>query len=90
MALPATVFSCTIVSPDKVIFEGEVERLMLPSRYGDLALLPEHTPLYSELIKGMIEIWQNGSEKSIEVEGGLIRARDNSAVVIVGFSEEKF
>lgn len=75
-----------IVNPNKVVYEGTAKRIFLPGRVGELAVMPYHTPLYSELVSGELKIeLENGSEKIEKIEGGVARIRDNAVTILIGF-----
>ena len=60
----------SVVSPVKVLFEGEVERVTLPGTLGSFAILPGHAPIISSLEKGKITYVSAGEEQVIEVQTG--------------------
>lgn len=75
-----------VVTPDEILFEGRVIRLIAPGSLQDIAILPNHTPLYAELNKGALIIYQSGKPiQTIQIEGGIVRVRNNKISVIVGF-----
>ncbi len=79
-------FHLTIVSPDNLIFEDDVKKLIAPGSTQDIAILPDHTPLYSDLVKGEIEITLlNDQIQKISIEGGIIRVKLNIVSIIIGF-----
>ncbi|HWS24022.1 MAG TPA: hypothetical protein VN226_06275, partial [Anaerolineales bacterium] len=54
-----------------------------------LAILPNHTPLYSELINGIIKIeTAEGKVQELDIDGGIIRVRRNKVSIILGFDRE--
>ena len=77
--------SLLITNPDSVVFEGEIEHLIAPGIHGDLAILPEHTPLYAELKKGDLTIFHQGKKENIPLDGGILRVKNNKITIIVGF-----
>lgn len=44
-----------IVSPEKVEFTGEVERVLVPGLQGQFEILNNHAPIISILQKGVVE-----------------------------------
>ena len=81
-----TNFKLLIVTPDEPIFEDTATRLIAPGIIQDIAILPDHTPLYSELQKGDLEITlENKQVKTIPIDGGILRAKNNQVTVITGF-----
>jgi len=86
MATTSKTMSCIVVSPDKIIFEGEVERLMAPGLYQEIAILPRHTPLYAQLKQGQLVCYEvNKAPKTIDIESGILRVKLNRISIIVGF-----
>ena len=81
-----TQFSLIVVSPDEVLFEGPATRLMAPGISQELAVLPDHTPLYSQLKAGQLTIFPvSGSQLTVPIDGGILRVKQNQASVITGF-----
>lgn len=80
-----TDFECLVVTPDKILFEGKVNKIMAPGISGLFAILPQHAPFYTELAKGSLTIESEEGSREIEIEGGLIRARSNTVTIVVGF-----
>ena len=44
----------TIVSPEKKLFQGEVNQVTLPGVMGSFTILPQHAPIVSSLTRGKI------------------------------------
>lgn len=79
-------FSLLIVSPDEVLYEGFVTKVTAPGLYQQLAILPDHTPLYAQLIKGAISITPlEGNVSTLNIDSGIIRVRANKTSIITGF-----
>ena len=86
----ADEFDLVIVNPDKVLFEGQVKKMLIPGSYQRLAILPNHTPFYGELKKGSINIITSSDDsKDVDIEGGLIRVRMNKVSILVGFEDKE-
>ncbi len=85
MVEPQSNFSCVIVSPDQTLYEGQPQRVLVPGIQGDLAILPQHTPLYAELVKGKVQVSEGSQVKEFDIDGGVIRVRENSVTIVVGF-----
>ncbi len=60
----------SIVSPEKAIFNGEVERVTLPGTLAPFTVLPGHAPVISSLEKGVIKFVASGQEQTVEVQSG--------------------
>jgi F-type H+-transporting ATPase subunit epsilon len=70
-----------IVHPDKILFEGTAKMVFAPGKKGMLGLMPDHTPMFAELIKGEIEI-QSQKDEIVAIESGILRVRDNIITIL--------
>jgi F-type H+-transporting ATPase subunit epsilon len=67
--MPALHFE--FVSPERVLFSGDVDQVDLPGVEGDMGILAEHAPLVTPLRPGIITIFNAGARESIVVIGGI-------------------
>jgi F-type H+-transporting ATPase subunit epsilon len=58
------------VSPERVLFAGDVDQVDLPGIEGDLGILADHAPLVTPLRPGIVTIHRGGARESIVVIGG--------------------
>ena len=73
-----------IITPDKKVFEGEVQLIQLPGSKGGFEILKNHAPIISTLEKGTIKIQdQTGKEQFFEIDGGVIENKANKIIVLV-------
>lgn len=73
-----------IITPDKKVFEGEVNLIQLPGSKGAFEILKNHAPIISTLEKGTIKIQdENNEEHLFEVDGGVIENKANKIIVLV-------
>lgn len=62
--------SFSLVSPERELFSGDVDEVVIPGSEGDIGVLAAHAPLMTTLIPGMLVIKNDGTEKEIYVKGG--------------------
>ncbi len=72
-----------IISPEKILFSGEVNSITLPGTMGSFTILKDHAPIISELGEGVINYSLEGKENSLPVKGGFIEAKGNIITVCV-------
>ena len=72
-----------IVSPERVEFEGEVERVKVPGMMGNFEILTDHAPIISSLQKGIVEY----DGKQLPVTGGFVAVQKNEVSVCVELEE---
>jgi F-type H+-transporting ATPase subunit epsilon len=58
------------VSPERVLFSGDVDQVDLPGIEGDLGILADHAPLVTPLRPGIVTIHRGGAREPIVVIGG--------------------
>jgi len=58
------------VSPERVLFSGDVEQVDLPGIEGDMGILAVHAPLVTVLRPGIVTIYRGGAHEAIVVTGG--------------------
>ena len=86
-----------IISPEKVLFKGEVSSVSVPGTNGEFQMLNHHAAILSTLVEGNVkfevvgsdsdfelsdDITMNGSVYSLEIKGGVIEMSDNKATVL--------
>ncbi len=73
-----------ILSPEKMLFRGEAERVTLPGASGEFTVLRNHAPIISALVRGNVKyVEKGGEEKSLSVEGGFVEVKKNRVTVCV-------
>lgn len=73
-------FKCTIMTPDALIYENEVESVFLTGDRGEYELLPYHYPVIGILKPGKIVIdWK----ESVSIKSGLLRFFANDCIILI-------
>ncbi len=78
-------FQLTIVNPEKVVFQGAVESLILPCAKGYLGVLADHAPLIANVVSGTIYFRKPGNaEAQIAYQGkGFLEVFHNQVSVLL-------
>jgi F-type H+-transporting ATPase subunit epsilon len=72
----------TIITPDRQVFDGEVDAATFPGSEGSFQVLNNHAPLVSSLDRGRIIYRSKTGETSIMVEGGVVEVLKNNITVL--------
>src|SRR4051812_27542304 len=72
-----------IVTPERLVFEEEVDSVTIPTLEGEIGVLPGHVPLISAIKSGDIVAKKNGEDIPMAVSGGFVEVRGDSEVVIL-------
>jgi len=62
-----------IVSPEKIEYTGEVERVLVPGLQGQFEILNNHAPIISILQKGVVEY----DQERLSILGGFVEVQKN-------------
>ena len=66
-----TSFNFELVSPERLLFAGEVEAVVVPGTEGEFTVLKDHAPLMSTLKPGVVTVTETASKSSrLFVRGG--------------------
>ena len=76
-----------ILTPDKILFEGEVDKLIVPATDGELGILPKHAPLVSLLGMGEMRATANGTVDYYALFGGYIHVSTDHVSVLAEEAE---
>ena len=72
-----------LVSPEKLLFSGEVDMVVLPAAEGDMGILPGHAPVITTIRHGTICIFNGNSvEKRLFVAGGFLEVTPDRCTVL--------
>ncbi len=74
-----------ILSPNKKIYKGEADALVLPAKEGQMQILNNHAFLFTLLTQGEIVITKNYNFQSekISISSGIAEVKDNSIIVLI-------
>ncbi len=79
----------TIVTQERVVYEDNVLRVTVPTRSGEITILPRHAPLVSLLKAGVMTVYKQDGEHVLSTSGGIIEVRPGSKVVILADTAER-
>jgi F-type H+-transporting ATPase subunit epsilon len=78
-------FAFELVSPDKLLFNGPVEDVLVPGSEGDFVVLRDHAPVMTSLRPGIVDIGEAGGKHTrLFVRGGFA---DVSAAGLIVLAE---
>lgn len=59
-----------LVSPEREVFHGEVDHVVVPGSEGEFGVSPNHAPVMSVIKPGALKVINEGAERRIFVNGG--------------------
>jgi F-type H+-transporting ATPase subunit epsilon len=81
--LSHTAIRCTVVSPERPLFEGVVERVIVPGIDGEIGILPRHAPMIAVLGPGTVRLHVSGVIERWVVRGGFVHVKKNVVTLLV-------
>jgi F-type H+-transporting ATPase subunit epsilon len=66
----ADKLSFALVSPEREVFHGLVDHVVVPGTEGEFGVSPNHAPVMSMVKPGAIRVFDDGTERRIFVNGG--------------------
>ena len=79
----ASLFKLSILTPEKTVFEGDVQYVEAPGTEGYLGVLAHHAALVTALATGTLTVREaNDSEERWQVTGGFFEVSNNVATVL--------
>jgi len=77
-----------IVTPERRVFEAEVDQVEVPGLGGELGILPGHTELVSQLKPaGLLTYHINGEKGEIAISDGFVEVSPDRVVVLADKAE---
>ena len=78
---------CELISQDRIVFQGDVDIVILPGSAGELGILPHHSPLLTTLDYGIIKVRQGEREQVFAVAGGLAEILPDNVTILADAAE---
>ncbi len=70
-----------IASPERTVFDGKVDMVVLPGELGEFQVLVNHAPLISSLAAGEVRYAADDGTHTLTIRGGFAEVRDNQVSV---------
>lgn len=80
-------YSLKIITPDRVLYDGEVERIIVRTIDGDMAIMRGHIPLVGIVDISTVKLTIDGKEKKAAISSGYIEVRKNETLLMVEAAE---
>lgn len=87
-----------ILTPENVIFEGEVSSVLLPGKNGDFQIMKNHAAIVSSLVGGKLKLYvneiseefakyftkekENNNVFSVMIKSGVVEFNHNKGIIL--------
>ena len=76
-------FKFELVSPERILFSGDVVSVIVPALEGEMTVLAGHAPLVATLKAGIVFVQTDGSNgKEFFVNGGIVEINQTAATIL--------
>jgi len=82
----APPFHFELVSPEKLIFSGDVEAVVVPGTEGELTVLKDHSPLMTTLKPGVVTVDNAGIKTKLFVRGGFADVAPQGLTILAEYA----
>ena len=79
-------FSFELVSPEKLLFSGQVDAVVAPGTEGEFTVLKDHAPFMTTLKPGVIEIDVGARKEKLFVRGGFADVAPTGFTVLADYA----
>ena len=78
-----TPFKLQIITPEKTVFDGETEQIIVRTTVGDVGILYGHEPYCAAISIGQMRIMIDGTFRRAATSGGIIKVSKEKTTVLV-------
>jgi F-type H+-transporting ATPase subunit epsilon len=75
-------FHFDLVSPEKLLFSGDVDQVDVPGWEGDFGVLAGHAPFVTTVRPGIVTIFREGGALKVVVNGGFAEVNPQGLTVL--------
>jgi F-type H+-transporting ATPase subunit epsilon len=82
------VIKVSVISPERTLFEGEVDSLVAPAFDGEVGILGGHAPMMTLLGRGELRLGAGADARRFAVVGGFLQVVDDQVRVVTEQASE--
>ncbi len=79
-------FLLEIITPEKVIYKDEVSEIVVPTLNGEIAILPNHINLLTQINPGEMMIKKGDNLQYLARTGGFLEVQSNKVSIIAEYA----
>lgn len=78
-----TPFKLQIITPEKTVFDGETEQIIVRTTVGDVGILNGHEPYCAAVSIGQMRVMIGGTFRRAATSGGIIKVSKEKTTILV-------
>ncbi len=76
-----------IVTAERLVYSEDVDGIVVPGASGELGIMPQHAPLMTMIMPGMITVKNGSDEVNLAVSGGFMEVRPERVIILADTAE---
>ena len=75
-----------IITPERIIYKGEIDEIVVNTADGEIAVLPHHVNLFTKVMPGEVTLKVGGKEQYLAITGGFLEVSKNKATILADYA----
>lgn len=75
-----------IVTPEKIIYQGDVDEMYINTADGAIGILPHHINLFTKIVPGELKLKIGGKEQFMAVTSGFLEVNNNKVTLLADYA----
>ncbi|MEO1237161.1 MAG: F0F1 ATP synthase subunit epsilon [Planctomycetota bacterium] len=82
-------YTCSVVTPEQQVFEGEVSYTVVPAWDGEMGFAVNRAPILLQVGEGRLRLTETGGKKTtLRVSGGFAQMKGNQLTVLTDRADD--
>lgn len=75
-----------VVTPEKIILDTMVNEAIIPTIAGEITILPQHIPLFTQLSPGELILHSGDTDQNLVVMGGFVEVEKDHITILADYA----
>lgn len=84
----ADTIQLEVITPDRLALRETVDEVTIPAVGGEMGILPDHTPLISQMQTGVLSYRTGTEKKQLHVSGGFVEVLPDKVSILTDVAEK--
>lgn len=84
----ADTIQLEVITPDRLALRESVDEVTIPAVGGEMGILPDHTPLISQMQTGVLSYRTGTEKKQLHVSGGFVEVLPDKVSILTDVAEK--
>ena len=87
--MPKLTLHYIVVTPERLVFEGDAESISVMTSMGEITVLPHHVPLLALMKAGEMRVRKGAETELLATSTGMFEVRQDGSVVVLADTAER-